>query len=235
MNKWIIFVVIAALALIAPGCSDDKKTDQNEENIQTESSAEKSESETETKQSSSEIPLINSDTATSETDSQKPDTSSKDITENQSNQPDTQSRTDSEKPDSTQTESKQQNAESVTDRDKPEIKQEEADDDSTPYADQANPILDMKDTDAFIYLLAASEGVCDKQINYSKEACDRYIKKVMNPEDRWYHIISHYKILAKHFFDQRIYKRMHKELKKIRSANADVLRKQYGLKISDNN
>lgn len=233
MNKWIIFVVIAGLALIAPGCSDDNKTDQNEENIKTESSAETLE--TETKQTSTETTGKNPDTATSETDTQKPDTSSKDVTENQSKQSDTQPASDSENPDSTQTENKQLDSESVTDIDKPEIKQEEADDDSTPYADQANPILDMKDTDAFIYLLAASEGACDKQINYSKEACNSYIKKVMNPEDRWYHIISHYKILSKHFLDQRIYKRMHKELTKIRSANADALRKQYGLKTAENN
>lgn len=92
-----------------------------------------------------------------------------------------------------------------------------------------NPILAMQDSDAFIYLIAPSKGHCDKQLNYSKTACQAYIKQVTNADDRWYHIIRHYDIKAKHFLDQRIYQRMHSELKQLRSENSLAIKKQYGL------
>ncbi len=111
----------------------------------------------------------------------------------------------------------------------------EKDDDSDepPYLDGAtggNPILSIKDVDAFTYLLVGSKGSCDKKVNYSKNSCDEFVTKVMDPLDRWFHIIKHYNIRKKHFYDQRVYSRMRKEIDQMGSFHSGPMRQKYGLK-----
>ena len=56
----------------------------------------------------------------------------------------------------------------------------------------------------------------------------------MDPKERWYHIVKFYHIREKHFYDQRVYARMRKEMNRMGSNYANPLRKKYGLKKAEN-